>query len=77
MATKKKADKPPIDPERAEAIKADARSGINWASEVQYGPACTCGAFLPDSTVTSWGSVVLKAECHRHGVVQPSRNVKE
>lgn len=43
MATKKKADKPPIPPERVEAIKADARSGTNWASIAHPGAACQCG----------------------------------
>lgn len=43
MATRKKADKPPIEPERAEEIRRDARSGRNWAQEVGYGPACLCG----------------------------------
>lgn len=59
--------------DRGAQIAADARSGRNWASEVDYGPACACGAFLDGSTVTSWGRVVPKGQCYRHGVVQYSR----
>lgn len=58
---------------RGAQIAADARSGTNWASEYEYGPACVCGAFLPGSTVTSWGRTIPKGECHRHGVTQASR----
>lgn len=54
MATRKKADKPPIEPERLAEIQADARSGRNWASEVGYGPACLCGH-------------PKKGKCYRHG----------
>lgn len=43
MAVKKAASKPAISPERLEEIRASARSGTNWASEVNYGPACLCG----------------------------------
>lgn len=32
-----------ISPARLEEIKRDARSGINWAAELGYGPACRCG----------------------------------
>src|SRR5690606_34093104 len=60
MAAKKKADKPAISPERLEEIRADARSGRNWASEHEYGPACVCGAFPQGATVTSWGRLLLK-----------------
>jgi hypothetical protein len=72
MATKK-ADKPAISPERVEEIRADARSGRNWAAEHTYGPACVCGAFLDGSTVTSWGFLIQKGWCHRHGTSQGSR----
>lgn len=58
-------------------ISADARSGRNWASEVGYGPACVCGAFLEGSTVTSWGHVTEKGRCHRHGVTQGSRVARQ
>lgn len=57
MAARKKADKPPIDPERAEEIALDARSGTNWAAVVNYGPACLCGMKPP-------------RECARHGVTR-------
>lgn len=77
MAARKKADKPPIDPERLAEIRADARSGRNWASEREYGPACVCGAFLSGSTVTSWGHVVEKGRCHRHGATQGSRIARD
>lgn len=73
----KKADKPAISPDRLEEIRADARSGRNWVSDVEYGPACVCGAFLPGSTVTSWGRIVPKGACHRHGAIQPSRLARE
>lgn len=73
----KKADKPAISPDRLEEIRADARSGRNWTAEHAYGPACVCGAFLPGSTVTSWGRTVPKGACHRHGVIQPSRLARE
>lgn len=73
MAARKKADKPPIEEARVEEIRADARSRTNWAAEVEYGPACACGAFLEGSTVRSWGREVKKGECHRHGVVRGSR----
>lgn len=33
-----------LDPAIASGIAADARSGTNWASQVGYGAACTCGA---------------------------------
>ena len=77
MATKKKADKPAISEERLAEIRADARSGRNWASESTYGPACVCGAFLPGATVTSWGQLIPKGVCHRHGVTQGSRLARE
>lgn len=32
--------------ERLAQIRADARSGRNWAEETAYGPACICGAGL-------------------------------
>lgn len=72
MAAKKKADRPPIDPERAKEIASDARSGTHWADQVDYGPACVCGAFLEGSTITSWGREIEKGECHRHGVIRGS-----
>jgi hypothetical protein len=75
MAARKKAEpKPAIDPERAAQIAADARSGINWASAVSYGPACVCGAFKEGSTVTSWGRVVYKGACYNHETVRGSRH---
>lgn len=52
---------------RGDEIRSDARSGRNWASEVDYGPACACGAFLEGSTVTSWGRTIEKGKCYRHG----------
>lgn len=63
--------------ERDAQIAADARSGRHWASETPYGPACVCGAFLPGSTVTSWGREIPKGQCHRHGVTQSSRLARE
>lgn len=54
-------------------IAADARSGTNWALEVGYGPACVCGAFKEDSTVTHNGYTVLKTICHRHGIARGSQ----
>ncbi len=78
MATRKKFDaRPAISEERLAEIRADARSGRNWASEHGYGPACVCGAFLPGSTVTSWGRLVEKGQCHRHGTTQGSRLARE
>lgn len=75
MAAKKKAEpKPAIDAERAAQIAADARSGINWASTVAYGPACVCGAFHEGSTVSSWGRLVYKGACYRHETVRGSRH---
>lgn len=73
MAARKAADKPAISPERLEEIRRDARSGTNWASGHEYGPACVCGAFLTGSTVTSWSHVVEKGRCYRHGTTQGSR----
>jgi hypothetical protein len=73
VAARKKVDKPAISPERSEEIDRDARSGVNWASRVDYGPACVCGAFLEGSAVTSWGREVEKGRCHRHGITQGSR----
>lgn len=73
---KKKADKPAIEEARVEQIRASARSGENWASQVQYGPACVCGAFKEGSTVTSWGTEVQKGKCERHGVTRGSRIVR-
>lgn len=35
-----------ITPERAAEIRAEAKSGRNWAEEAAYGAACTCGAGL-------------------------------
>lgn len=63
--------------ERGAQIAADARSGTNWASQVNYGPACVCGAFLPGAVVTSWGREVAKGACHRHKTVQASRLARE
>lgn len=63
--------------ERGARIAADARSGTNWASQLQYGPACVCGAFPTGSTVTSWGRVVEKGTCHRHGVTRGSKIARE
>lgn len=63
--------------ERGAQIAADARSGINWASRYEYGPACVCGAFPEGSTVTSWGQLIEKGQCHRHGVTQGSRVARE
>lgn len=62
--------------ERGAQIAADARSGINWASSYQYGPACVCGAFLTGSTVTSWGREVQKNQCYLHGQSRGSQIVK-
>lgn len=72
-----KAGAEPKKDERGAQIAADARSGTNWASQYHYGPACVCGAFLPGSTVNSWGRIVEKGECHRHGVTQASRLARE
>lgn len=55
MATRKASQKPPVSPERLEAIRAsieDWEAG-KWAVQVAYGPACTCGL----------GKVV---KCERH-----------
>lgn len=41
MAKGKKAVE--ISPERVAEIIADGRSGRNWASELNMGPACVCG----------------------------------
>lgn len=41
MAKGKKAVE--IPPERLEEIRESARSGVNWAAELGYGPACRCG----------------------------------
>ena len=75
MAAKKPAAKPKpvIDDDRAAQIRADARSGTNWAEGVNYGPACVCGAFKADTTVTSWGRRLYKGACYRHGIIQHSR----
>lgn len=62
---------------RGAQIAADARSGRNWASELDYGPACVCGAFPAGSTVTHAGTTTLKGICHRHGTYQPSRVARE
>lgn len=62
---------------RVDQIRADARSGTNWASELDYGPACVCGAFPAGSTVTHAGTTTLKGICHRHGTYQPSRIARE
>ncbi len=43
MATRKASAKAPLSEARVEEIRASARSGINWALEVQYEAACTCG----------------------------------
>lgn len=72
-----KAGAGPKKDERGAQIAADARSGTNWANQYQYGPACVCGAFLPGSTVTSWGQEIPKGVCHRHGVTQGSRLARE
>lgn len=63
--------------ERGAQIAADARSGRNWASEHEYGPACVCGAFPEGSTVTSWGRLIPKGYCHRHGTTQGSRIARQ
>ena len=63
--------------ERGAQIATDARSGTNWASQLQYGPACVCGAFPEGSTVTSWGRIIEKGQCHRHGTTQGSRIARQ
>lgn len=64
-----------IGPERVEQIKADARSGRNWAAETAYSAACACGAGWRTQTA----AVALKGVhgvptglCYRHhgGTVQ-------
>ena len=42
-----------ITPERAVQIRAQARSGINWAEVTPRGPACVCGH-------------ISRAPCPRH-----------
>lgn len=75
MAAKEKAEsKPAIDPERAAQIATDARSGTNWASTVNYGPACACGAFHEGATIRSWGQLIYKGACYRHETVRGSRH---
>lgn len=66
MATRKKTDKPPIDPERLAEIQADAASGANWASQLNYGPACLCGH-------------PKKVRCYRHGTEEdpPEAHVRQ
>ena len=54
MATRKKADKPAINEARVEEIRASARSAVNWAEEVNYKAACTCGLRA------------ARGECYRH-----------
>ena len=39
-----KSAKPELSEERLAEIRADARSGRNWAAEIPVRPACTCGA---------------------------------
>lgn len=53
MAAKKKTEKPAISPERVEEIRASARSGTNWASVVNYGPACECGHLHGNCKITA------------------------
>lgn len=43
MAKGKRPTTADIPPERLAEIIRDARSGINWAAELGYGPACRCG----------------------------------
>lgn len=62
---------------RGAEIAAGARSGTNWASRVNYGPACVCGAFPEGSTVTSWSQTIEKGKCHRHGTTQASRIARQ
>lgn len=67
MATKSTKSKPAVSPERMEEIRASARSGTNWAAEVGYGPACTCG-MKPDAGHASvLGVKVERGVCYRHG----------
>lgn len=65
----KKTTKAAISPERAAEIAADARSGRNWAEELNYGAACCCGA----GDRTQLAAVALKSPhanptgmCDRH-----------
>lgn len=58
MATRKAANKPQLSEARIEEIRASARSGVNWAREVNYGPACTCGLRA------------ARGECYRHDTRQ-------
>lgn len=58
MATRKAANKPQLSEARVEEIRASARSGTNWALEVDYRPACTCGLRA------------ARGECYRHGTRQ-------
>lgn len=53
-----------LDPEVAESIRVDARSGTNWAEVYGYGPACRCG-----KRVTPWrtaGGGIDSGKCERH-----------
>jgi len=36
-------DEEQVDDETTRIIMRDAHSGTNWASLMDYGPACTCG----------------------------------
>lgn len=58
MATRKAANKPSLSEARVLEIRASARSGVNWAREVNYGAACTCGLRA------------ARGECYRHGTRQ-------
>lgn len=66
MATRRKADRPPIDEARVEEIRADAHSGRNWARENSYGPACQCGLNSAASHSQVLGVPVKRGVCYRH-----------
>jgi hypothetical protein len=67
MATRKKADRPPIAEARVEEIRADARSGRNWAAEKSYGPSCTCGMKPEAGHSNVFGVPVKRGVCYQHG----------
>lgn len=56
----KPAVKSDIAPDRLMEIRADAWRSSNWASVVNYGPACSCGLRRSGGT------------CARHGDYRPS-----
>jgi hypothetical protein len=64
MSKGKKPTQADIPEDRLKQIKAAARSGVNWATLVDYGAACRCG--VPRKLGVIGHDGLDDGECKRH-----------